>query len=87
MYSFHLFVVTVNGDEVVAMAGNPPITFPTDKRVERRVWTREEFKKYLSYGNIPGTWAMCCARGTDVENWEEEFAASRAELATEVLTK
>lgn len=70
MYGFYVYVVAVNGDEVVTLEGSPPVTFPNGA-IKRRTQTKAEFLKRLSYGSIPGSWVMLSERGNDVTGWEE----------------
>jgi len=69
LFSWHCFVVGRDGDQVMTLSGNGQ-EFPRDG--EPRVQTLKEFQQWLSYGNIPGTWAHCGERGVNVEGWMDD---------------
>jgi hypothetical protein len=75
MFSWWLFVTSRDGDLMTTLELNPPGTFPDDGKF----WSGsvEEFKKRMSYGTIPGTWAKCDSRGNDVSGWVPKTAWSR----------
>lgn len=84
MMAWHMFVVYVDEHYVVTACtpgpGHPsqknvswnnqePYQFPRDAEFQAR--TREEFKRWLQYGNIPGYWTWLTKRGCNVEGWLE----------------
>jgi hypothetical protein len=66
-WSWHMYVIAREGNLIATLSAPGPCTFPDDGK--REVRTLEQFKKWLSYGKIPGCWAKCVERGQDVSGW------------------
>jgi hypothetical protein len=67
MYSFWVYVVAREGDQVTTMESGAPCTFPDDARVW--IGTVEELKKRFAYGTIPGYGVILEDRGNNVGGW------------------
>jgi hypothetical protein len=73
MYAWRMFVLHVvrNPDTnevigVITADGSPPLEVPDELKL--KAMTHQEFKKWLSYGSIRGTWADCYERGVMPQN-------------------
>lgn len=73
MYSWHMYVVDVEETDkvkiITTINASAPCTFPNDGKIEKR--TIAEFKAWLSYGSIEGTWAHIGKRNVDISWWEK----------------
>lgn len=69
-YSWHCFVIGRIGKNVITVSGNFESHIKRGDKIEVR--SLEEFKKWLSYEHIDGTWALCSKRGCDVSWITEE---------------
>ena len=65
MYSYWLYVVAVEGDEVTTLEASAPCTFPDDGK--RWIGTREAYRQ--RFDTCAGPWIMLADRGNDVEGW------------------
>jgi hypothetical protein len=74
MMVFHLYVLDVDEDEVLTIEASAPCKFPDDGKLKAQ--TREEFRKRLSYGTIPGYWVKLLKRGCNVQGWLEWFGST-----------
>lgn len=67
MWSFWLYVVARNGDQVCTMEASAPCSFPRDGKI---VWqATEEFRRRWAYGSIEGYTVMLADRWNDVSGW------------------
>jgi hypothetical protein len=66
MLSHWVYVVAVEGDQVITMSASAPCTFPADAKVRRH--TRRSFREHYG-GDRP--WLLLEDRGNNVEGWLE----------------
>ena len=75
IYSFWVYVIGRDGDEITYMEASPPCTLPRDGAVKTS--TLREFQDHFAYGgNTPGYWITFVDSNNDVSGWKE---AERAE--------
>lgn len=69
MFSFWMFIVAIEGDEIIVMTATPPCTFPRDGRVERYPCVHA-FRAAWSYSYDSAKYTVLLAdRGNDVSGW------------------
>ena len=69
MFSFHVFVLSVNNKEIVAIEGSPPCSFPADGKITRYS-PPSEFEKRFKYSQgVEGYWVLLASRDNNVEGW------------------
>jgi hypothetical protein len=72
MYSWHMYVLEVEetdkGKMITTISASAPCEFPKDGRLQKR--THAEFKTWLLYGSIEGTWAHCSKRNANIDWWK-----------------
>lgn len=80
MYSWWVYVVAVDADQVVTMLCGAPCTFPDD--AEMRVQTKAEFLKSGTYPSMPDKpCAHLADRGNDVSGWVQPGPPSYTKTA------
>ena len=68
MYSFYVYVVAVENDQVTTIEGSPPCTFPNEGKIKSL--SREAFYKRFAYAHDSEKfWVTLANRGNDVSGW------------------
>jgi hypothetical protein len=81
MYSWHMYVLEVEETDsgwlfapkvkiITTISASSPCEFPSDGKLQKR--THAEFKTWLSYGSIEGTWAHCNKRNANIDWWKPQ---------------
>jgi len=74
MYSWHMYVLEVEetdkGKIITSISAYSPCEFPKDGRLQKRL--HAEFKTWLLYESIEGTWALCNKRNADITWWKPQ---------------
>jgi hypothetical protein len=74
MYSWHMYVLEVEetdkGKIITTISASAPCELPKDGKLQKR--THGEFKAWLSYGSIEGTWALCSKRNANIDWWKPQ---------------
>lgn len=74
MYTWHMYVLDVEetdkGKIITTIAASSPCELPNDGKIEKR--EHAEFKLWLSYGSIEGTWAHCSKRNANIDWWKPQ---------------
>lgn len=73
MWSFWMYVVAINGDEVVTMTLCPPGELPRDGKVERYV-TADQYRAAFQYKSMAGYWITLDSRDNDISWYPAEVA-------------
>lgn len=69
MYSFWLYILEVNGDEITYMEASAPCTLPKDGTV--RTSSLDEFRERFSYQGIDGYWITFVDHDNNVAGWKD----------------
>ena len=75
MYTFWLYVVARDGDEVTTLEASGPCIFPDDG--EARAYSIAEFRDRFT--DSAGPWVLLCDRGRDVAGWLERALGAKEE--------
>ena len=68
MYSYWMYVVSVEDGRIVTLEGSPPVTFP-DTAQRREYASADEFRLRFAYKSIPGYWVSFVDADNDVTGW------------------